>query len=144
MPLIFPQYLRLHSSRLAAAALAVVHGLAIAAIAVSQFALAARILLLMLIAVSMARGLRLHAQRSGPSAVVGLTLREGGEMELEYGDGRHIATRIDPSSTVWHWLMALRLRRENRCHSLFLLPDMLGEESWRRLAVYLRASKPER
>ncbi|WP_343213233.1 protein YgfX [Georgfuchsia toluolica] len=134
-------FLRLHPSRSAAAALILIHGLAVAAIAVSQFALAARILLLVLLAFSMARELWLHALRLGPGAVVALSLRGEGELELEYGDGRRIATRVDPSSTVWHWLMALRLRQERRSRSLFLLPDMLDDESWRRLSVQLRVGK---
>ena len=120
-----------------------IHGFAVAAIAVSQIALAVKLLLLVLLALSLAQGLRAHALRIGHGAVLALTLREGGELELEYGDGRRVVTQIGSSSTVWHWLVALRLSQERRCRSLFLLPDMLDDESWRRLAVHLRASKPE-
>ena len=138
-----PLSFRLYPSRSAAAALILIHGLAVAAIAICQFALIARVFLLVLLAFSMARGLRLHALRLGSGAVIALTLRDGGELELEYGDGCRIATQVDPSSTVWHWLMALRLRQERRYRSLFLLSDMLDEESWRCLAVHLRATKVE-
>jgi hypothetical protein len=118
-----------------------IHGLAVAAIAVSQIVLPVKFLLLVPVALSLVQGLRTHVLRRGRGAVLSLTLREGGELELEYGDGTGVATRIDPSSTVWHWLMALRLRHETRRFSLFLLPDMLDAESWRRLAVLLRSAK---
>jgi Membrane-bound toxin component of toxin-antitoxin system len=134
-----PLAIRLSRSRSAAAALTVIHGLAVAAIAVSQFSPGIKIPLLLLVAFSMAQGLRTHALHEGGSAVVAIILREGSELELEYANGRRIATRVDPSSTVLHWLMALRLGADNKRLSLWLLPDMLDAGSWRSLSVFLRA-----
>lgn len=138
-----PLSLRLRPSRFAVMVLAVIHGMAIAAIAVSYIASFVKAILLVLIAYSLATSLRRHALRRGSDAVVSLTLRERGELDIGYGDGRRIAFRLDSSSMVLHWLMALRLRQQHKSCSLFLLPDMLEDASWRRLLVHLRAAKVE-
>lgn len=135
--------LHLHPSHLAATTLSAIHGLAVVAILICPITLITKALLLGLLAFSVARGLRTHAWRFGRAVVTVLTLREDGDVELEYGDGRRIVTRVDASSTVLHWLMALRLRHQGRRLSLLLLPDMLEAESWRRLTVLLRSSKAD-
>lgn len=133
-----PLSFRLHPSRATVVALLAIHGLAVTAIAVSHFALAAQIALLALIALSLAHKLRVFALRSARWAVVSLRLCEGDILELEYGDGHHVATRIDLSSTVSNWLIALRLRHENRRLWLTLLPDAMDREEFRQLQIWLR------
>lgn len=45
-----------------------------------------------------------------------------------------------PGSTLWPWLLLLRLRAEDGVvHWLAVLPDSVGPEAWRRLALALRA-----
>jgi hypothetical protein len=144
LPISFPLHIKLRPSRSAAIALIVIHGIAVAAIGISQINSALKLLLLLPLAFSLVRGLQFHAWRSAASTVVELVLREAsGELELLYGNGHRTTATLDGSSTVLHWLMALRLRHEKRCLSLFLLPDMLDTESWRRLAMLLRSSKIE-
>jgi hypothetical protein len=144
LPINFPLHLQLRPSRSAAIALMVIHGIAVAAIGISQINSALKLLLLLPLAFSLVWGLQFHAWRSAAGTVVELVLREaGGELELLYGNGHRTAATLDGSSTVLHWLMALRLRHEKHCLSLFLLPDMLDTESWRRLSILLRSSKIE-
>ena len=136
-----PLVLRLHPSRLAAAVLTIVHGLAITAIAASQIPLVLKALLLLLVAASLVQSLRAHALRIGRSAAVALILRDGAELEVTYADGRHAVTKINASSTVLHSLIALHLSGEKGRRYLFLLPDTLDAESWRLFSVFLRSAK---
>ena len=134
-----PLTVQIRPSRIAATALTVIHGLGVAALAVSQFSLVFKIALLTILALSLARSLQNHALRAGGRAILTMTLREGGEAVLTFRDGHYIAAKIDPSSTVLHWLMALRLRSGKKWMSVWLLPDMLDVESWRLLSTSLRA-----
>ena len=120
-------------------ALTVIHGLAVAAIAVCQFSIAFKLPLLIMVALSLARGLRIYGLRDGKRVPVAITLREAEKLELEYGDGHRVSTTIDSSSTVLPWLIALRLRDDRKRISLLLLPDMVDTESWRKLSVLLRS-----
>jgi hypothetical protein len=117
------------------------HGLAISAIAVTQLAMAIKLLLLIPLALSLVYGLRVHALRSSVHAVSALILRTGSEIELIYRDNARRMTKVEPSSTVLHELIVLHLRAEKKHLSLLLLPDMLDAESWRKLSVLLRALK---
>ena len=142
LPLTYPLVLRFQSSRLAAIALVVVHGLAIVALAVSQLAWLVRGMLLLVTVFSLVRALRINAWRSGAKAVAALRLDKDAEIELTYADSDCVSTRLDPSSTVLHWLIVLCLRHEGEKLYLFLLPDMLDADSWRRFSVLLRVAKP--
>ena len=120
-----------------------IHGLAIASLAVIPIPWQVKVLLLVFLAYSMVLGVRNHALRSDAKAVVALTLGNEGKIELTLRDGCCLSTRLNSSSIVLHWLIALRLHDEQRVMSLFLLPDMFDEESWRRLSVLLLASKTQ-
>ena len=124
--------------------LTLIHGFAVAAIAVSQLSLTIKVPLLLLLALSLAHGLRTSVFREGSRVVVALTLRDAGQLELEYGDGRRVSATIDPSSTVLHWLIALHLRSGSKRISMLLLPDMVDAESWRELSVLLRSIRNDR
>ena len=134
-----PLSFRLQASRQAGAALSGIHGLALIAVAASRFAWPLAMVLSLVIIVSCSAALRVHALRTARNAVVAGTLRRDGELELERRDGRRIVARIEGSSTVLHWLVALQLREDKRRRSLVLLPDMMDADAWRHLAVALRA-----
>lgn len=54
--------------------------------------------------------------------------------------GRAREVRLLPGSTLWPGLMLLRLRDDGGAvHWLVVLPDSVGPDAWRRLALALRA-----
>lgn len=136
-----PLSLRLQPSPRAVAALLVVHGLALVAIASSPLAAPLAVGASTIAIASCIASTRLHAARSANAAIVACTLRPDAELELERRSGLRVVTHIEASSTVLHWLVVLQLRDGKRRQSLVLLPDMMDAETWRCLAVALRAQR---
>jgi toxin CptA len=89
---------------------------------------------------SLAFGLRLHAWRSAPEAVVGFELRPDGSGAIENRRGRWREVAVLGSSFVSPLLTILNLRVAGaRGHrSLVVTPDALGADEFRRLRVWLR------
>ncbi|HEV7855513.1 MAG TPA: protein YgfX [Herminiimonas sp.] len=63
-----------------------------------------------------------------------------GRTGAEYSANQHgEPVRLLPASTLWPWLMVLHFRHENgRISILTILPDAVGEESFRALLVACR------
>lgn len=60
--------------------------------------------------------------------------------DAEYSVNQHgELVRLLPASTLWSWLLILHLRHENGRNSILtILPDAVGEESFRALLVACR------
>jgi len=63
-----------------------------------------------------------------------------GRKDAEYSVNQHgEPVRLLPVSTLWSWLLILHLRHENGRNSILtILPDAVGEESFRALLVACR------
>jgi len=136
-----PVSFRFKPSSSALVALIAVHLLAALVLLVVQLPLWARLTLLFLLILSASLTVRNHALRLGSEAIVGLTLRKKGELELLYRDGRRAAATMDESTKVFPWLAALVVRLDGRRVQLPLLADGLDRGDFRHLIVWLRHSR---
>ena len=130
-------------SRSAIIALTLIHGLALASVSVSQLLIALKISLDVAIAASLVYYLMAYLYRTGRHIISAITLRENGEIDLIYVDGRKVSASVERSSTVLHRFMVLELLAADRTRRLWLLPDMLTAEHWRYFTIWLRAMPPE-
>jgi hypothetical protein len=129
----FPVFIELRRSRLLAGALYVMHGAAAGAFLVVPWPLVARIGCLIVLAVSLVYSLR-------PPCIVSFRLYRDGVVECVLSDGVCLLANPLPDTTVFSWLVVLRLGVEDgkRVISLPLLPDHLSREEFRVLRLWLR------
>ena len=94
----------------------------------------------LLLLASLALGLRSHAWRSGPAALVGLELRLDGSGAIQDRRGRWREIAVLGSSFVSPLLTVLNLRLAGArgSRSLVVTPDALGADEFRHLRVWLR------
>jgi len=129
----FPIHIELRRSRLLSFFLLLFHVLAGGCVVLLPWAWGLRFFLLALIGISAWRALR-------SSEIVGLRLAEGGEFAYLLANGDRVASVILPDSTVFNWLVVLRLREgdESKSNSLTLLPDSMSGGQFRVLRSWLR------
>lgn len=89
---------------------------------------------------SLAVGLRRHARRWGPAAIVELELNGDGSVTLRRKDGRDVSGRLLASTFVSPRLVILNLATQARWLPLAVLvpADAVPPEDHRRLRVWLR------
>jgi toxin CptA len=87
---------------------------------------------------SLRYGLRYHALRSAPDALVGLELRPDGSAAVRDRSGRWTQAQVLGSSFVSPGLTILNLRLAKAHCSLVVAPDSLDADDFRRLRVWLR------
>ncbi len=124
-----PVTLSICRSRVLAAALLIVHGLAAIGIVPIALPFAGKLLLWFCLAASLTRTLR------GPSAT-GLTLGADGRVVLIRADGSSTECQVDHATTVFPWLIVLRARHAET-ETLTLPIDALGSDGHRCLRLYL-------
>lgn len=130
-----PLTLRPRPSAVLAAALALAHVLAAAALVPTGLSLAFKVPLLLVLTLSLAWCLRRHVWRH---PIVAVTLQADGGLEVARRDGSRAAALVHPHTTVFPWLSVLRLRVDGRWLALALLPDALNAEDYRQLRLWLR------
>jgi hypothetical protein len=129
----FPVFIELRRSRLLAGALCVLHGAAAGTFLAMPWPLPIRIGLLIVLAVALWRALR-------PPRVAALRLYEDGVIECVLPDGASLSANPLADTTVFSWLVLLRVRTESdgRTISLPLFPDHMSREEFRVLRLCLR------
>lgn len=133
-----PVTLSLRPSATLAAVLFLVHGLAAIMVLVTDLSPVIKLALWIALAFSDWRSVFVHALRHGEQALVAITLRSDGELEVEYRNGELARVLVDDRSTVFSWLVVLLMKRDGRTLAVTLPHDALGEESHRQLRLWLR------
>lgn len=127
------------SSPLMAAALVVMHGLAVACVLGYAPAWGWALAGFAALAASLAVHLRRDALLLAPDSVVGIGVREDGSCELLTRGGTELRGRVNESTFVSALLIAINVRLDSgRMRSAILLPDSASAEDRRRLRVWLR------
>lgn len=136
----FPLRLKLRRSWQLAAVLCAVHAMALLCLPPVTIPLSAKLALTLALLYSLAHGMRHHALRSSPQAVVALTLYADGRLEQWRRDGSSVSGSISPQSCVFPGLVVLLCSREHswRPVALTLLPDALAKDELRQLRSWLR------
>jgi hypothetical protein len=129
----FPVFIELRRSRLFVGALCIMHGAAVGAFLIVPWPWMVRIGCLLALAGSLAYSLR-------PPRVASLRLYRDGVVECVLPDGVCLLANPLPDTTVFPWLVVLRLGVEGGkgVISLPLLPDHLSREEFRVLRLWLR------
>jgi hypothetical protein len=109
------------------------HAVAAGALFVLPWPWSARIASFAVLAVSLGHTLR-------PLRVASLRLHENGALECVLPDGTELPAAPLPDSTVFPWLVVLRLQADGRKRaiSLPLFPDHMSREEFRLLRLWLR------
>ena len=89
-----------------------------------------------LASVSLVRGLRLHALRRAPNAVVWIAFDP--EIRIGFPDGRQCGARLRAPPLVHARLVALRLDSDRGRTAVLVPPDSLSRAEHKRLRVRLR------
>ena len=134
----------LRRSRLAGALIVVTHLATAALLAWLPIDASLRALAVVGVGIHALWAIRNASLRSTRSAIVAIELAPDRRVVLVRRDGRRIDGRALPDSYVGERLATLVVRRDGsrRTHALFLLPDMLGPEEFRRFRVLLRLGRP--
>ena len=134
----FPISLGLRRSKLLVFLLVFLHAVAAVGVGVLPWALVWRGLLLVLVGGSLAVSLR-------SSGIAGLCLAARDRLECVLADGRRVPVRVLPDSTVYSWMIILRLRLDTgRARALVLMPDQATRDELRCLRLWLRwQSQPD-
>lgn len=113
---------------------------ALAAILATAIPLGVRAVLCLALLCGAFRAARRHALRKGPGAVGRFVVHQSGRIEVEPVSGSPARGRVASGSFVAPWLVVVRWRPEGARwpRTIFLLPDMAGEQEMRRLRVLLR------
>jgi hypothetical protein len=129
----FPVFIGLRRSYFLAASVCVMHGAAAGAFLVLPWPLPMRMVLLIVLAVSLWHTLR-------PARIRSLRLHQNGDLECVLSDGTSRPASPLPDTTVFSWLVVLRLEveGEQRTVSLPLFPDHMSGDEFRILRLWLR------
>jgi hypothetical protein len=129
----FPVFIGLRRSYFLAGAVSLMHGAAAGVFLVMPWPLPVRIALLVALAASLRYTLR-------PPRVASLRLYGDGALECLLPDGAALAVTPLPDTTVFPWLVVLRLKAEEETGviSLALFPDSMSREEFRVLRLWLR------
>ena len=132
----FPVFIDLRRSNLLLGALAGMHAAAAGAFLAMPWPLLLQTALCLALAASLAHFIRsIRAPR-----IASLRLYENGALECLLPDGEHFPAIPLPDTTVFPWLVALRLDADGQKISLPLLPDHMSRDEFRRLRLWLRWS----
>lgn len=139
-------HVTLQPSRLLAVMLFVIHGAAIAALALSAMPAWVKTALILLLALNLFHQSRRHALLREAESVVEFSLAENGIL-LGQRDGRQIAGKLLGNSMVISHLCVMNVLPQGArfSRSIVILPDNLDAEIFRRLRVKLRwgVTQPE-
>jgi hypothetical protein len=129
----FPVFIELRRSLYRIGALCTMHGAAAGAFFVLPWPWPVRVASFAVLAASLWYSLR-------PPRVASLHLHGNGGLECILPDGTSLSAAILPDSTVFSWLVVLRLKTDGRKRaiSLLLFPDHMSREEFRRLRLWLR------
>jgi toxin CptA len=132
--------LELRSSGYIAAVVIAAHAAAMATILPLDVPIAAKMVLVVLIVVSMPHALWHDALLRSRRAFTVLELRETGEVTVQTRDGEWHDAQILGTSYVSPTLSAISLRLAHACRTrhIIFVPDNCDPEQFRRLRVYLR------
>jgi hypothetical protein len=90
------------------------------------------------VVLSWLRTRRHEVRRRDPDSLASLVWEEGNRWRLTLRSGRDTGATLRPFVFMQPWLVILHFRRDDgRAARLVLLPDMLDEDSFRRLRVRL-------
>ena len=108
------------------------HGLAVGVFFAMPWPLSARIALFAVLVVSLWRSLR-------STEVTSIHLHENGTIKCIMSDGMSLSTTLLPDTTVFSWLVVLRMKANERKQaiSLALFPDHMSHEEFRVLRLWL-------
>ncbi|MDO8934201.1 MAG: hypothetical protein Q7U97_17555 [Rhodocyclaceae bacterium] len=129
--MLLPVTLRLKASPMLVAALLVAHGLVFAGLLLTDIPLLLKGLSGFALALSLGR-------RAWRLPFLSLTLRSDGRLEVERRDGALAEAQVDAQTTVFPWLVVLRMRLEGKSVALTLAPDSMADEDLRQLRLWLR------
>ncbi len=121
-----------------AAALAVLHGLALVAIAWSGLPGTVRVALAAGAGLSLAQAIMGHVWRRGGTAIVALRFAASGEVRALTRDGTELACRVRADSLVHPVIVVLRLEGGRGARTVLVDAGSVGREDFRRLRVMLR------
>lgn len=129
----FPIHIALRRSHRLNFSLYVFHILAAISVLVLPWLWVLRVVIVAFLGVSFWRALQ-------PSVIRGLRLSERGEVDCLNAEGTRIAASVYGDSTVFSWMVVLRLRldEQDRTVVLVLLPDSMSTEQFRLLRLFLR------
>ena len=129
----FPVFIGLRRSRIFVVAICVMHAMAAGAFLALSWPWIWRVVPLVALAVSLWRVLL-------PCRVVALRLDQDGNLACDLRDGTRLPATLLPDSTVFSWLVVLRLRLdgERKALSLPLFQDHMSGDEFRTLRLWLR------
>lgn len=125
-----PVTFQLHRSRWLALSLAVAHVLTAIGLMIAELPWPVQWLLWSALAISLARALR-------PGSVVALTLKADGCLGLVNLDGSVDDCRVSTATTVFSWLVVLRLDCNMQSVTIALPIDALRSDAHRQLRLWL-------
>jgi hypothetical protein len=131
----FPVFIELRHSNILIGSVCLMHCAAAGAFFFMPWPLPLRIVLLIALAISLVCALR-------PPRIVSLRLHRNGDFECALSNGTQRPAILLPDTTVFSWLVVLRLRVEGEkgTISLPLFPDHMSREEFRLLRLCLRWS----
>jgi hypothetical protein len=129
----FPVFIGLHRSYFLICSICVMHCAAAGIFLFMPWPPLLRIASMIALAVSLWRALR-------PSRISSLHFHENGDIECVLSDGTRLPASLLSDTTVFSWLVVLRLKLEDekRTISLPLFPDHMSREEFRLLRLCLR------
>jgi hypothetical protein len=132
-----PLRIELRASRQAALWLLPVHVSAGAVLPFTSLPVWGQVACMLAIAASLAWHWSRHVSRRR-SPLRALVWQTGSDCALVRADGTTQAGTLAPRAFVMPWLVIVYYRQGARQHSLFILPDMLPADTFRRLRVRLK------
>ena len=132
-----PTRFDLRRSRSLALWLTAVHGGGALAVWASSLPATVSGVLCVLSAVSLVRGLRLHALRSARNAVVWIAFHPA--IRIGFPDGRECGARLRAAPLAHAWLVVLRLESDGGRTSVLVPPDSLSSRAaHKEVRIWLR------
>jgi hypothetical protein len=126
-----PVTLAVQRSRTLTASLVAAHALAGVGLSANGMPVVVLLLLMAALASTLAMAVRRRPIRT-------LVLKADGYLTVVDDDGRETQCEVDPSTTVFPWLIVLRARSTQGAVSLALPVDALGGEGHRQLRLWLK------
>jgi hypothetical protein len=127
----------LRSSRQAALWLLPVHVAGVAVLPFTSLPVWGQVASVLAVAASLAWHWPRHVSRRH-SPLRTFVWQAGSDCKLVHPDGTTRAGTLAPRAFVMPWLVIVYYRQGTRHHSLFILPDMLPADTFRRLRVRLK------
>jgi hypothetical protein len=132
-----PLVLSLKRSRTLLVALASAHGLVLVALLLVATDWTPAVLEAGLLVVSAIWTLRHHGLGLGEDQIVALGIKRDGTIDIYRAHGDAIPAMVDSTTSVFPWMVVLRLRTADKRLTLSLPVDALGTEEHRQLRLWL-------